>query len=311
MIAQPQDEDGSSVAANVLAVGPTPRVVPFPRWVRRADVPDRPLRPIPELACPHVPSLDGTVDEGWRWSEPFRHVATGAPVEHDTRLATRWDDTHLHVAFELVDPQREASALVQGTHVYRYDTAVELFVAGPRGYYEIGVNSIGTRYEIAWTYVEPLVEARAFGEIDHLFRIPNFLYFAAQRRERVGRVGDLDFALEGLACVSRWTERESTPGWTCALSLPWSSLGRVLGRADVPPAPGQELRLQGLRAHHPHSTIDQRAAAVAAHGVRASPFEAWTWSTQGNANVHNQERWGRVRLETSSRAPTEPKGSIQ
>lgn len=275
------------------------------RWVRRADVPERPLPPVLEYSCRRTPeslTIDGDVDrKPWPWSDPFGHIATGEPVEHLSRAAFLWDDEYLYAAFDLVDPSRAAIATEPGTHVYVYDTAAEVLLSatGSGGYYEIGINSIGTGYEIAWQWVETLFDAGDKEAIDRLFRIPNFLYFAPQGIHRLGRVGDLDAKLDGLKHAERWSDRQGAPGWTAEMAFPWRSLAPILG-LDRAPAAGLELRVQAYRAHHYDADPEEVARLVATHGDGASPLVGWTWSVQGNENVHNLERWARVKLSNEA-----------
>lgn len=292
--------------AGIVEVGPRPTGSPVVRWVRRADVPDEPLPLVLEYSCrkraePLI--IDGDVDrKPWPWSAPFGHIATGDPVEHLSRAAFLWDDEYLYAAFDFVDPAREAISTEPGTHVYVYDTAAEVLLAaagGAGGYYEIGINSIGTGYEIAWQWIEPLFDAGDKEAIDRLFRIPNFLYFAPQGTHRLGRVGDLDARLTGLEHAARWSDRQGTPGWTAELAFPWSSLAPILG-LDSAPAPGLELRIQAYRAHHHDADPAAVARLVETHGKGASPLVGWTWSVQGNNNVHNLERWALVTLSSDT-----------
>jgi hypothetical protein len=291
--------DSNLPSASVFERGPSPTETRIPRWTLRADVPTRPLPPVFEYSCKRIgtpPAIEGDVDATpWPWSDPFRHIATGDEVPHLSRAAFLWDDDYLYAAFDFVDPGREAIATEPGSHVYVWDNDAEVLVSGPGGYYEIGVNSIGTSYEVAWTWVERLVDAGDKAAIDRLFRLPNFLYYAPQGDHQIGRVGDLDFRLPGLRHTERWEERHGKPGWTSQMAFPWSSLAPVLG-LDGPPAAGQELRLQAYRAQHEKATAEEIAAAEAAHGKGASPATAWTWSVQGNHNVHNLERWAVVTL---------------
>ncbi|MDH3248190.1 MAG: carbohydrate-binding family 9-like protein [Acidimicrobiia bacterium] len=277
--------DPNATDASVLAIGPHPDGGRFPRWTLRADVPDRPLPQIPEYSCLRAPislELDGNVDEKpWPWSAPFVHIGTGDAVSHLSRVALLWNEEHLYAAFDFIDPDREATATEPGTHVYEVDTAAELLTAGPTGYHEIGVNSIGTSYEVDWRWVAPLVEHADYEEIDRLYRLPNYLYYAPRSGERAGRVGDLDFRLSGLVHAEAWSDRVGGIGWTVEMALPWSSLDEILGFGE-PVRSGRALRVQAMRAR-PTPEGSGRT-------------ECWTWSVQGNANVHNPERWTSVTL---------------
>ena len=277
-------------AVNIIEVGPRPYGSQFPRWVQRADVPDDQLPPVGPYECPYVAGpviVDGDVDsKNWQWSSPFRHMATGTEVPFSSRFALGWNEQYLFAAFDFVDPGREAIATEAGTHVYAVDTAAELLIGGANGYYEIGVNSIGTFYELDWRWVAPIIESDDLAGLDRLFRLPNFLYFAPQGSDRVGRVGDLDYHLPGLALATQWSDRGDKPGWTAEMALPWSSLSTIFGTLDDGASP-EGLRAQAMRAHHPAPEAETDDLDDSA----TKPTEGWTWSVQGNGNVHNLSRW--------------------
>jgi hypothetical protein len=222
-------------------------------------------------------------------------MGTGAAVPHDSRVAFGWSDDHLYVAFDLVDPQREAKATENGTHVYLFDTDAEILIAGSRGYYEVGTNSIGVRYEVGWTWLEPLVVSGDMAGLDRAFRLPNYLYYAPQNGHQLGRIGDLDFTLDGLELATQWNNDHGLAGWSVAMALPWEPLSKVTGLPDAPRR-GLEFRIQAYRAQHVDASEDERRAFEESWGEGASPFDGWTWSTQGNGNVHNLDRWACVRL---------------
>lgn len=274
-------EDANDPTASVIEVGPRPEGATFPRWVHRAGVPDRPLPPVLRYTCHRVDTLaiDGDIDsKPWPWSEPFRDMATGETTPHAVRAAMLWNDEFLFVAFDLVDPDRVAIATEPGTHVYKYDTAAEILISGPGGYYEFGLNSIGVGYEVAWHWVDQLFDNGDKAGIDRLLRLPNFIYYLAQGHDRLGRVGNLDYRMPGLIHSETWAERHGSPGWTVEIALPWEGLAPVLG-FDRRPSAGSRLRVQAFRS---------------------SPSNGWTWSVQGNSNVHNLERWAEVDLSSEA-----------
>jgi hypothetical protein len=285
-------------AEDILELGPCPAPTTFPRWVRRAVLPNRSLAPVTSYECLRLGgelAIDGRVDgQPWPWSDPFTHIADGSEVPHESRVALLWDDTYLYAAFDIVDPDRECIATEPGSHIYIWDTDAELFILGPAGYYEVGVNSIGTKYELLWSNVERLVRSNSFAELEELFKLPNFLYITSDESNLMGRVGDLDYRLPGLQHEEQWSQRADGPGWTVEMALPWESLGPAIGMSEWPPKDGSELQIQAYRAFHPPSDPAAVRAMVARHGDGASPFEGWTWSIQGNGNVHIPERWSRV-----------------
>jgi hypothetical protein len=279
-----------------------------PRWGTVADVPKRPLPPVPTYDClraPSPPRIDGLLDEDiWgraSWSPPFGGIGDGVRNGHETRVALVWDDTCLYAAYRITDPDVRASSTIHHDQVYMTDDDVEIFVEGDGGYYELGVNAINTVYEYRWTWVQSLVERGDWTGLEELFKLPDFLYYTARAGESLGRVGDMDFDLPGLRHAVHVTGTLNWPddvdeGWTVEFAIPWAglaSIGRT--RQPFPPKVGDTIRIQGYRAQHDRND-PERAARLAQAWPGATPFEGHTWSTMGNGNVHNPERWVPVRF---------------
>lgn len=279
------DSQAAPGVGAILERGPVPPAGSKPRWLKRIGLPAHPLPPLTVYECARMDPVSvgaPTERHPWRWSESFGKMVDGGPTAFESRAALGWDDDFLYAAFDFVDFDREARVTEDGTHMYSFDTTAELFVGGPRGYYELGLNSAGARYEMSWVWVEPLVESRSYADIEELFKLPNYLYYLAQDGAKAGRVGDLDFRLDGYRHGVR--PRVQGDGWTAQIALPWSSLAPLLGISTAPKA-GTELRVQAYRAHH----------ATPPPPEGASP-EPWAWAVQGNDNVHNPQAWARVQL---------------
>jgi hypothetical protein len=288
------------------SVGPGPRFPGLPRWVKVPNVPDTTLPDIPEYECRRVrmaPPIDGRVDgEPWfraAWSPAFGRIDDGSEAQPSTRVALLWDDEHLYAAWRIEDPDVRGTTGVHHEQVYVKDDDVELFVEGDGGYYELGINPINTVYEWRWTWVEPLVDRGDKARLNELFMVSDFVYYAARPGEPLGRVGEMDFDLPGLRHAVRVQGTLNHPedvdeGWTVTVALPWAGLKAVStdGRG-FPPKPGDVLRIQSYRAYHDRS-VEGRLADDGS--TLLTPYEGRTWSTMGNHNVHNPERWVRVRF---------------
>lgn len=286
--------------------GPLPRFPAIPRWVRVPNVPDGPLPDIPTYQCRRVarpPAIDGRVDvEPWttaEWSAPFGRIDDGRPHGPAARIALLWDDDALYAAWRVDDADIRGGATVHHEQVYVKDDDVEIFVHGDGGYYELGLNPLNVVYEFRWTWVEPLVDRGDKARLDELFSVADFVYYAARPGEPMGRVGEMDFDLPGLRHAVRVQGTINHPddvdeGWSVTVALPWTGLQTVSteGRG-FPPRPGDELRVQSYRAWHDR-TAEGRLADDGSTVL--TPFLGHTWSTMGNHNVHNPERWPRVRF---------------
>lgn len=276
----------------------------FPHYSRAcevADVPDVPLPPAPEYTCKRVTKpivVDGRLDEDeWsraEWTSRFGRIGDGRLDGLDTRAAFLWDDDHLYVAFKVEDHDIRATHSRHHEHVYIYDDDAEVFIEGPRGYYEIGVNPINIVYELRWTWLAQLIDNGDAEGLDRLLRLTDTLYYAPRGGERYGRIGDLNWELPGVQHAVQVDGTINNPqsadvGWTAEFALPWQGLAQIgLGS----PTAGMTFRAQGYRALH-----DRTAQPIPAPEFPgAYPYEGYTWSPMGNGNVHNPERWATLLL---------------
>jgi hypothetical protein len=291
-----------------LVVGPRSRFPLVARWATVADIPDRPLPAIPTYDClwaSSPPRIEGRLDDdGWaraRWSEPFGRIGDGIRDGHGTRAALLWDNTCLYAAYRVTDPDIRASTTIHHDQVYMTDDDVEIFIETEGGYYELGVNAINTIYEYRWTWVQSLVEREDWAGIQELFKLPDFLYYSARAGERLGRVGDMDYDLPGLRHAVQVSGTINWPhdvddGWTAEFAIPWAGLASIARAPQrFPPAPGDTIRIQAYRAQHDWHD-HEGASRMGQSWPGATPFAGYTWSTMGNGNVHNPERWVSVRF---------------
>ena len=286
-------------------VAPLPLFPTYPKACEVADVPDGPLPDIPHYICRRTETpfvVDGRLDEeAWSrasWSESFGAIATGLNDGPDTQLALLWDDDYLYGAFRVQDFDIRGTMGRHHEHVYICDDDVELFVQGPNGYYEVGVNPINTIYELKWTWLDQIIEAGDSLELDKLFRLRDSLYYAPRGGEKYGRIGDMGWELPGIQHAVQVDGTLNKPdsvdvGWTVEFALPWVGLHAI--GLPATPTDGLQFRVQGYRAHHDRKDLDA-AAKLQTQYPGATPFSGYTWSTMGNGNVHNPERWTSIVL---------------
>lgn len=265
----------------------------IPRACLVADVPDGPLPAIPAYEIRRVEEsmlVDGHLrEQAWSqatWSQRFGRIGDGVQDGRDTRVALLWDDTCLYVGYRVEDFDIRGTVSRHHEHVYVHDDDVEIFVHGPDGYYELGVNPINTIYELKWSWLEHALASGGPAALDRLLRLSDALYYAPRGNEQYGRIGDLNWELPGLRHAVQIDGTINTPsirdnGWTAEFALPWDGLSHI--GLDRPHA-GLSFRVQGYRAFHDRE--NQPAAPS-----EPSDFDGYTWSTMGNGNVHNPERW--------------------
>ena len=110
--------------------------------------------------------LDGKLDErAWQnapASPRFVDILSGQPTLHDTRAMVVWDEENFYVAYRVEEPKLHAKYQKHNDPIY-YDNDVELFIAGPDGYYEFEINGYNTVYEVFFIW-EEAYEKRGFAK---------------------------------------------------------------------------------------------------------------------------------------------------
>lgn len=291
-----------------LGAGTRPRFPEIPRWARVANVPDRPLPAVPRLRARRTTgpiTVDGALREpDWEaaeWSPVFGRIATGEPSSPETRVAFLWDDDALYAGYRVEHHDIRAATTRHHEHVYVKDDDVELFVAGERTYYELGINPINTIYEIGWTWLEPLVREQDLDALERLMLVNDQFYYARRAGEGLGRLADLGWELPGLRTAVRVDGAINAPhvrdkGWSVEFGLPWAGLATHIPELAGPRRAGDRVTVQAYRAHHPR-TDPVADARVAAQFEGSSEWFGTTLSAMGNGNVHNPERWVHLELE--------------
>jgi len=280
-----------------LEVGPSPQFTDLVKWCTVADVPNKDLPAVPTYECRWTeiaPLIDGSLsDPAWGkalWSDPFGAICDGERTGYETRIALLWDNEYLYAGFQVQDPDIRAQTVRPNEHVYVHDDDAELFVDLGDSYYEIGVNPINCTYQIQWTWLDPIVRKQDWAHLEELLKLPDYLYYTRRSTEMLGRVGNRDFSLSGLKHAVALEGSINNPtsadkGWTVELAIPWSGLSAISNSLSLPPKAGSSLRMQAYRAQHDWSTGQENFLGG------GTEFQGFTWSSMGNTNVHNPERW--------------------
>ena len=225
-----------------------------------------------QYLAPHFlntpPVVDGLLDDpAWAiapWSEPFIDIAGShrSRPRLDTRVRIGWDDSTIHLAARLEEPDVWATLVARDTVIF-HDNDFEVFL-DPDGdthrYAELEINALGTVWDL-------LLERpyRDGGPAVTSWDITGL-------RSAVHVDGTLNDA------------RDRDRGWSVEIAIPFSALGRRR------PEEGEQWRVNFSRV--------QWALEPAGPGYRkqAGPEQNWVWSPQGLVNLHLPELWGVVQF---------------
>lgn len=225
-------------------------------------------------------TIDGKLDEdSWKnasRSTPFRDMISGADAYLKTQAAVLWDDQNIYVGYWVEEPQVTATLTRRDAPIYK-DNDVELFIAGPDGYYEFEINSFGTIYEVLFFWQD------AYEKKDYHNR-PEFARNAkgakafngvGYKHPRGRRTGFWNWDMPGLrsavhieGTINNNEDRDK--GWTVEIAIPWASL-KILAEGDgraLPPSEGDTWRMDFSRFNvKKGSANDSGGWAWSPHGV--------------------------------------------
>ena len=236
--------------------------------------------------------IDGRLDESpWlraTHSSPFVDIVSGDPAWLKTTAALLWDDRFLYVGYWLEEPNIQAELTVRDSKIWQ-ENDVEFFIAGQDAYYELEINALNTIYEVFWIWkdayrrVTPYPGRAQFDPGKN--RVMTLSGVGGHVHPRGERWGFLDWDYPGLlhAVDVYGTPNDSSDvdrGWTVELALPWEGLELLSDGRSLPPANGDEWRIDCSR----FQSIDLE-------GERLSRSAGWTWNQHGHYDSHIPERF--------------------
>jgi hypothetical protein len=248
-----------------------------------ASAPSPPPRP--HYICSRAeqpPAIDGKLDDAaWKradWTAELGDIISGKKVPLSTRAKMLWDDTHLYIAADLREPHLRARIDRRDQYVYR-ENAFELFIdpdGDHQNYAEIEINAINNVADIRMD--KPY---RDGGNSDLFWDVAG-MRTAVHAEGTLNDAGDVD------------------RGWTVEFAIPWRALASMAGRTGAPEE-GAIWRMNLARVEYPVAIENGRYQ-------HARGIEWWSWSPQGEVNLHAPERWGFVQFSPSANTPfkTEP-----
>jgi hypothetical protein len=201
------------------------------------------------------------------WTEDFIDIlGSTAPVPRfRTRVKLLWDDECLYVGAHLEEPNVWATLTEQNSRLTE-ENNFEVFI-DPDGdgenYYEFETNCLGTRWELTMPKRYTLG-----GEPINPTNLPG-LRHAIHVDGTANNPSDVD------------------RGWSVEIAFPWTDLTSYHPDGAVPPAVGDEWRMNFMRIEWPHEVIDG--------AYKRGPAEDfWVWSPQYQVDMHQPEYWGFV-----------------
>jgi hypothetical protein len=242
---------------------------------------------------PRPPRLDGRLDsECWKTAERsprFVDLVSGKPGFLDTRMAARWDDESLYIAYWIEEPDVRAHLTERDSFIWM-ENDVELFIAGPDCYYEFQINARGTIYEVFYIWQDALKRGGPFDRpefeptthpVDVLGGFQDASRYGKHLRGRRWAFMDWDFPGLRWAVAVDGTlndDRDIDRGWTVELAFPWAGMKTLAQGRPLPPRPGDVWRMDFSRFEALHSA-----------GVRVSPDPGWALNRHGVYDSHIPE----------------------
>jgi hypothetical protein len=231
--------------------------------------------------------VDGKLDEeSWRdapWTDDFVDIeGARKPVPRfRTRAKMLWDDAHLYIAADIVEPH-VCATLTRKNAVIFQDNDFEIFI-DPDGdnhnYYEFEINALGTIWEL--TLPKPYKDG---GKPKNPTNLPG-LKSAVSVRGTINDPGDED------------------EGWSVEVAIPWIELAQFNAGRATPPREGDFWRMNFSRVQWRYDVIEGKYVK---RDPKTNPEDNWVWSPQGIVDMHRPERWGFVMFTSQAPGSVKP-----
>jgi hypothetical protein len=227
-------------------------------------------------------AIDGKLDEAaWKaatWSPRFVDLIKGTPTYLDTKAAVLWDEKYLYIGYWVEEPNVKATLTERDAPIYR-DNDVEMFIAGPDGYYEFEINAYATIYEVLFFWEETF-EKNGYSNLPEFDRtregVKPFNGVGYKSHPRGRRIGFWNWDYPGLMKAVHVdgtinNDKDRDRGWTVELALPWTGFATWSGGRSLPPHNGDVWRMDFSR----FNTYKEPAPAHDSGGWAMSPHGVW------------------------------------
>jgi hypothetical protein len=250
------------------------------------------------------PKIDGKLDDPcWQKapkSQRFVDLVTGIPGFLETRMAALWDNRNFYVAYWIEEPNVQARLTERDSFIWT-ENDVELFIAGPDGYYEFQINAAGTIYEVFYIWQDAYKKGAYFDRpefdlashrVDVLGGFQDASRYGKHPRGRRWAFMDWDFPGLTWAVGVDGTlndDRDIDRGWTVELSFPWKSMEALAQGRPLPPNNGDVWRMDFSRFEALHCC-----------GSRVVPDPGWALNRHGVYDSHIPECFSFVHFSDSA-----------
>jgi len=251
-----------------------------------------------------APKIDGKLDDPcWQKapkSQRFVDLVTGIPGFLDTRMAALWDNRNFYVAYWIEEPNVQARLTERDSFIWT-ENDVELFIAGPDGYYEFQINAAATIYEVFYIWQDAYKKGGNFDRpefdlashrVDVLGGFQDASRYGKHPRGRRWAFMDWDFPGLTWAVGVDGTlndDRDIDRGWTVELSFPWKSMEALAQGRPLPPNNGDMWRMDFSRFEALHCC-----------GSRVEPGPGWALNRHGVYDSHIPECFSFVHFSDSA-----------
>jgi hypothetical protein len=255
------------------------------------------LTHIHAIRTTHSGIIDGDLNKPMWQDAPksprFVDMVSGEPAYYDTRVAVRYDDTHLYVGYWVEEPFVTATMTERDSFIW-FDNDIELFIGGDDCYYELEINAHGTIYECFFIWQDAHKPGGRFDrpEFDVYMRnvdiLGGFQDYRYGKHPRGRRWGFLDFDMPGVQVGvqvqgSINDNSDIDKGWSVEVAIPWASMAFMFKDRVLPPAPGETLRCDFSRFE-----------ALRLHGAPLPQNPGWSLNPHGVYDSHIPESFSVV-----------------
>ncbi|WP_184546217.1 carbohydrate-binding family 9-like protein [Mucilaginibacter sp. FT3.2] len=226
------------------------------------------------------PVIDGDINDAvWqqaKWTKDFVDIEGDLKPKptYKTNVKMLWDDSCLYVAAQIKDPQVWATLKHHDDIVY-LDNDFEVFIdpaTTTHTYYEIEVNALNSIFDLFLNKPYRNMGSALIG------------WDAAGLRSAVKIQGTLN------------NTTDTDEGWTVEMAIPFSAI--TMGLKPKIPGNGSLYRINFSRVEYDTKIVNGSNVKLKDSTGRTLPEHNWSWSPQGEVNMHTPEHWGYLLFST-------------
>jgi hypothetical protein len=250
-----------------------------PKNTNRIDVDIDIIKPQNYIVCKtNTPiTIDGIGNEqAWKdvpFTNSFTDIEGVKTPKYDTKVKMLWDKKYFYVYAQMSEPHVWGNLHQRDTIVY-YNNDIELFMdpsMDTYNYGEIEINALNTVWDL---------------KLDKPYR-------TSGNADNSWDLDSLKSAIKIYGTLNNPNDTDSC--WSIEIAIPIERAMELKNNKGKIPSEGEQWKVNFLRVEWDYDLIDGNYDRKKEDG-KYLPEYNWAWSSQGEVNMHQPEKWGIIQF---------------